>query len=175
LIAVLDKALGKPLIGNSAIIDSMIKSNPARVFRSRLGRIEVNQPIARPGGRSPEGPHTHFLPHLLGSEPTEAIPLGWSAQALAYPPHPLRGHLGQPKAFDRAQHDRFQSLLARFGDPRHLLTKGAVFRAVRGGASPAASLEAPKRASSIQVALRQLRELDGDSENLRRWRLHYAC
>jgi hypothetical protein len=34
---------------------------------STLARIEVFAPIPLPGGRSPAGAHTHFLPQLLAS------------------------------------------------------------------------------------------------------------
>ena len=38
-------------------------------FISRVGRIEVFQPIPPPDGKSPEGPHTHVLPKLLRHQP----------------------------------------------------------------------------------------------------------
>ena len=43
----------------------IVSASPHRVFVSRIGRIEVFQPIPPPGGSSPEGPHTHVLPKLL--------------------------------------------------------------------------------------------------------------
>ncbi len=42
----------------------ILAANPHRVFLSRLGRIEVYQPIPPPSGKSPQGPHTHVLPQL---------------------------------------------------------------------------------------------------------------
>ena len=48
----------------------ILAANPHRVFISRLGRIEVYQPIPPPSGKSPEGPHTHVLPRLLQSRRT---------------------------------------------------------------------------------------------------------
>ena len=50
--------------GNPAM-GMILAANPPRVFISRLGRIEVYQPIPPPSGKSPEGPHTHVLPKLL--------------------------------------------------------------------------------------------------------------
>ena len=44
--------------GNPAMA-MILAANPHRVFISRLGRIEVYQPIPPPSGKSPEGPHTH--------------------------------------------------------------------------------------------------------------------
>ena len=59
----------------------ILAANPHRVFISRLGRIEVYQPIPPPSGKSPEGPHTHVLPRLLKSgrthPATEPVPEGW--------------------------------------------------------------------------------------------------
>src|SRR4051812_7454929 len=55
--------------GNPAMA-MILAANPHRVFISRLGRIEVYQPIPPPSGKSPEGPHTHVLPRLLQSRRT---------------------------------------------------------------------------------------------------------
>jgi predicted Fe-S protein YdhL (DUF1289 family) len=44
---------------------ALVNVSPARVILSPIGRVEVFTPIPLPNGRSPEGPHTHFLPiHL---------------------------------------------------------------------------------------------------------------
>ncbi len=45
----------------------LLNTNPHRVFISRIGRIEVYQPIPPASGKSPEGPHTDILPKLLNS------------------------------------------------------------------------------------------------------------
>ena len=50
----------------------ILAANPHRVFVSRLGRIEVYQPIPPASGKSPEGPHTHVLPKLLKSRRNRA-------------------------------------------------------------------------------------------------------
>jgi len=84
LIETLRRAEGAPYadgLEGSGHMAAIMAANPARVVQSALGRIEVNQPIAAPGGASPEGPHTHFLPALLrgGRDPSPArpIPPGW--------------------------------------------------------------------------------------------------
>jgi hypothetical protein len=61
--------------GNPAM-GMILAANPHRVFISRLGRIEVYQPIPPPSGKSPEGPHTHVLPRLLKSGRTRRIRRG---------------------------------------------------------------------------------------------------
>ena len=57
--------------GNGAM-GTILAANPHRVFISRIGRVEVFQPIPPPDGKSPEGPHTHVLPKLLRSRRTHA-------------------------------------------------------------------------------------------------------
>ena len=66
VIAALRSCAGKSLFapGNPAM-GVILASNPHRVFASRLGRIEVFQPIPPVDGKSPTGPHTHVLPKLL--------------------------------------------------------------------------------------------------------------
>src|ERR1043166_1899341 len=81
----------------------LLKTNPHRVFISRIGRIEVYQPIPPASGKSPKGPHTHILPKLLNSgrshAATEPIPDGWIPCAHLYPAHPVRDS-GHPASFD---------------------------------------------------------------------------
>lgn len=57
---------------------SILAESPTRVVESQLARIEVYAPIPPPGGNSPDGAHTHFLPQFLASG--EEIP-----SALALP------------------------------------------------------------------------------------------
>ena len=58
----------------------LVALSPTRVVRHSIGRIEVATPIPPPGGLSPPGPHTHFLPDLLalGGDlpPSLALPKG---------------------------------------------------------------------------------------------------
>jgi hypothetical protein len=74
--------------GNPAM-GVILAANPHRVFISRIGRIEVYQPIPPATGKSPDGPHTHVLPKLLRSKrshpATEPIPDGWVPCAHFYP------------------------------------------------------------------------------------------
>ncbi len=46
---------------------AIFAANPHRVVESMLGRVEVYSPIPLPGGTSPAGAHTHFLPEFLKS------------------------------------------------------------------------------------------------------------
>jgi hypothetical protein len=106
--------------------------SPHRVFVSRLGRIEVYQPIPPPDGASPDGPHTHVLPRLLergrSHAATVPIPTGWVAGVTLYPPHPLRHSSGRPVDFDAARHAAFQSLMERYGSPEMVAGKRAALR-----------------------------------------------
>ena len=134
--------------GNPAM-GMILHANPHRVFISRLGRIEVYQPIPPPSGKSPEGPHTHVLPKLLNSgrthPATEPIPDGWIPCAHLYPPHPARDGLGEARPFDAARHDAFQQMMAACGDPETLAIKRRVVDAVRAGQPPAGDGGGPPR------------------------------
>ena len=119
--------------GNPAM-GILLAANPHRVFISRLGRIEVYQPIPPPSGKSPEGPHTHVLPRLLKSRrthpATEPVPDGWIPCAHFYPAHPAKDGMGHSRPFDRARHDGFQRLLGLLGSPDANATKRAVIAAI---------------------------------------------
>ena len=128
LIRVLRDSCGMPLLdpANPAGM-AIVHQSPHRVFVSKLGRIEVYQPIPPPDGRSPEGPHTHLLPKLLGTgrahAATSPIPAGWVSALDIFPAHPLRTPMLEPRAFDATRHAAFQALLTRFGLPQMLAAK----------------------------------------------------
>ena len=62
----LRNAAGRPLLGpDPEVVRLLGASSPHRVFISNLARIEVYGPI--PTEQTPDGPHTHLLPELLGS------------------------------------------------------------------------------------------------------------
>jgi len=66
--------------------------SPHRVFLCPFARAEVKQPIPRPDGRSPDGPHTHVLPRLIATGRTHAAnvpaPEGWIPCLTVFPPAP---------------------------------------------------------------------------------------
>jgi hypothetical protein len=156
--------VGRPLFapGNGAIA-TILAANPHRVFISRVGRVEVFQPIPPPDGKSPDGPHTHLLPRLLRHNrthaATEALPNGWIPCGHFYPPHPTRNALGQPQRFQAERHAAFQALLGRYGDPQLVDIKRRVMESVAAGTSPD-SIRIPAgrfARASVRIALRQLR------------------
>jgi predicted Fe-S protein YdhL (DUF1289 family) len=66
LIANLNDRIGEPYQTFLGEIGNVIlRLSPTRVIRNAIGRIEVFAPIPQAGGRSPSGPHTHFLPKQL--------------------------------------------------------------------------------------------------------------
>src|SRR5258708_7240654 len=138
----------------------ILSANPHRVFISRLGRIEVYQPIPPPSRRSPEGPHTHVLPKLLNSgrthPATEPVPDGWIPCAHIYPPHPARDGLGEMQPFDAARHEHFQRIMAVCGDPEILRFKRRVVDAVLAGKPPSAIAAGRHGRAGIRIALRQM-------------------
>ena len=153
----------------------ILTANPHRVFISRIGRAEVFQPIPPPGGKSPDGPHTHVLPKLLAHRrthaATEPLPEGWVPCAHLYPAHPLRDQLGRKRVFDLDCHAAFQALLERYGLPELALLKRNVIEAVAKGLGPDAVVLPSDRTASttVRVAVRQLAELEPDAPALTAW------
>jgi hypothetical protein len=158
--------------GNPAMA-MILAANPHRVFISRLGRIEVYQPIPPPSGKSPEGPHTHVLPRLLKSRrthpATEPVPDGWVPCAHIYPPHPARDGLGEPRPFDPARHVSFQQMTAVCGDPEIVAIKRRVIDAVRAGKPPSEIAESRHGRTSVRIALRQMKAEGRTSPVLPAW------
>jgi hypothetical protein len=158
--------------GNPAMA-MILAANPHRVFISRLGRIEVYQPIPPPSGKSPEGPHTHVLPRLLHSRrthpATEPVPEGWVPCAHLYPPHPARNGLGAVRPFDAMHHHAFQRVMAACGDPASLATKRRVVDAVLAGEPPTAVASDRHGRTSVRIALRQMKSQGYASAALTAW------
>lgn len=159
----------------SAAMRVILAANPHRVFISRAGRAEVFQPIPPPGGKSPNGPHTHVLPKLLAHgrthAATEPLPDGWVPCAHLYPPHPLRDRFGQRRPFRHDHHVAFQDLLERFGDPELVALKRQVVDSVMAKDGP--SMVSPPKdrfaRATVRVALRQLQASDQPSAKLTAW------
>lgn len=89
-LAALREGVGKPILapGNPAG-PAIARSSPTRIFVSALARLEVHQPIPPPGGKSPEGPHSHLLPHYLkegrAHAPGSPLPAGLYCGLSLYP------------------------------------------------------------------------------------------
>jgi len=176
VVAKLRTCAGRSLLepGNPAM-GLIVSEGPHRVFKSRIGRVEVYQPIPPAHGKSPDGPHTHVLPKLLMHKrthpATELIPKGWIPCAHLYPAHPKKDALGHSQNFDRARHDAFQTILERFGDPILFALKRDVIKAVSLGQVPASVPIAHKRLAkgTVRVALRQLQALGIATLSLPAW------
>ena len=176
LIAVLQSAAGKPVFDpGSPAMGAILKANPHRVFISRVGRIEVFQPIPPANGKSPEGPHTHVLPKLLRHRrthpATQQVPDGFAPCAHCYPAHPIRDAKGIPRPFDRAAHGAFQAMLQRLGDSEAIALKRRVVAAVAAGENPATVTVINKRfaRANVRVALRQIAAAEAGSPVLAAW------
>jgi hypothetical protein len=160
--------------GNPAM-GLILAANPHRVFISRVGRVEVFQPIPAPGGKSPNGPHTHVLPKLLKSRrthaATEPVPDDWIPCAHFYPAHPIKDDRGHARPFDHDQHGHFQRLLGLFGSPDSNATKNEVIAAIiseRPPFTPETALSRNTRVS-VRITLRQLRSQLHPSRSLPMW------
>ena len=176
VIAALRHWVGQSLFapGNGAM-GVILAANPHRVFLSRVGRVEVYQPIPPPDGKSPDGPHTHVLPRLLRHRrthaATEAVPAGWIPCAHFYPPHPLRDVFGHRRFFQSERHAAFQTILDRYGDPQIVDIKRRVVEAVAAGQKPPeADIAADRFArAAVRVALRQLQAAEQNSPAMAAW------
>lgn len=176
VIAKLRESVGRAIFepGNTAM-GIILSVNPHRVFVSRIGRIEVYQPIPPMTGKSPDGPHTHVLPKLLRSgrthPATEPIPESWIPCAHFYPSHPAKDAMGHLRSFDHARHDGFQQLLGVFGSPESMALKGRVIAAIADEQPPFAPDTAVDRNAriSIRVALRQMKASGHLSRSLPAW------
>jgi hypothetical protein len=153
----------------------LLETNPHRVFISRIGRIEVYQPIPPASGKSPDGPHTHVLPKLLKSgrthAATEPIPEGWIPCAHLYPGHPVR----EGDRFDTACHDSFQRTIERFGLAECLAIKRRVVDAIGAGEPPsnlATTLDRHGR-TGVRIALRQFKAAGTVSPMLKAWLVEF--
>jgi hypothetical protein len=176
LAAELRRAVGTRLLDPPRGVARLIMdASPHRVALTRLGRIEVYQPIASADGQTPSGPHTHLVPSVLRPALTHAaniaVPEGWVPVLALYPVHPARDEAGNPKPFDPGSHAAFQALVARYGDPAARDAKATVLAAIEHGVSPTARrLPSSRRArAASRIALRQLRQSGVDSPVLEDW------
>lgn len=160
---------------DNGAMSTILTANPHRVFSTRLGRIEVFQPIPPPHGKSPSGPHTHVLPKLLAhgrTHPaTEPLPDGWVPCAHLYPANPIRDKFGRMRAFQPGHHASFQALLTRFGDPELCALKQRVIEAVTARCEPFVGTMPNSRfaRTAVRVTLRQMQASDCFSTVLAAW------
>ncbi len=174
ILRALRAAAGRPLLDGDLFAELPAMS-PARVFLSRLGRVEVRTPIPAPGGRTPDGPHTHVLPHLLRLRRTHSanVPLPERIVPCVemFPASAIQDAHGRRRPFDAANHEAFQGLLAAHGDPACVMAKRETIAAVRA-AGPPRDAPSYSRAQRLarRVALRQLAQTDGPSPALTEWR-----
>jgi hypothetical protein len=152
---------------------ALLEAGPQRVVASRLGRIEVTQPIPRK--RTPLGPHTHLFPDRIGEgrRSGEGVPLpeGWLPCLHLFPPHPCLDLAGDERPFEDARHAAFQRLLEAWGPADYVIAKARVHTALESGAPPEAFEPEDSLLAhlALRVALRQLRQTQGDDEVLAAW------
>ena len=176
VVAALRSRIGQSLLApENDTMRIVLAANPHRVFVSCIGRAEVFQPIPPPGGKSPDGPHTHVLPKLLAHgrthAATEPLPAGWIPCAHLYPAHPLRDQFGRSRAFRRDHHDAFRAMLERYGLPESMALKRKVVEAATAGRRPDTEPQPTDRfaRATVRVALRQLSATEPMSPTLAEW------
>ena len=174
--ASLRRHVGKSVFAaDSGAMGVLLNANPHRVFVSRVGRVEVFEPIPPPDGKSPDGPHTHLLPKLLAHgrthAATEPVPNNWVPCAHCYPPNPVRDGQGRSRSFDAQCHDAFQAMLEQYGDLERLVLKKRLIQAVGAGHEPFAITTDGDRfgRATVRVTLRQLQASGPRSAVLAAW------
>lgn len=114
-----------------------------------LGRIEV----LGGGLGDPFGPRAYVVPKILRSGRTHVatapIPPGLVPVAHLFPPHPCRDLALRSIPFDRARHEGFQALLARWGDPA-----GVARKVERAAGLPTRSGATDRRGRAIDRVVR---------------------
>lgn len=186
LLSALRACCGRPTFASEAG-HAILAFHPHRVVMSHLGRAEVYQKIGGPdtGGVSPPGPHTHVLPKLLAAKRTHSantpIPDGLVPCLFLHPANPVITSLGDDKPFDRAQFERFQAYLDRYGVAGYAQTKTRIWQAIEADQGPASTAEPATRLerAALRNALRQaarVAEASGDLVRAKRvaaWRAQF--
>ena len=178
LIAALRSAQGANiLVTGCDAFTHILRHHPHRIFISRLGRLEVYQPIGIE--KSPEGPHSHVLPKLLATGLHHAantpIPSGMISGLMLYPANPCMDTLGNEQAFDPLSHQAFQALLAKYGLPEYLEEKVRILNAytqeidVKSYPAPTSRLGR----MAARIALRQAFHTQKDCLQLKAWRTRF--
>ena len=174
LVATLRRHVGRSVLEPaSRIMAALIDATPHRVAISRLGRIEVYQPIGR--SRTPEGPHTHVLANLLKSGRTHSagipVPLGHLPCLSLYPESPVFDAKGRPKPFDTSKLHDFETLLELWGQPDYCREKRRLRAALGLGRAPE-GYDCPSTRigrTAVRIALRQLGRSRPEDPVLRAW------
>jgi hypothetical protein len=173
-IGLLRGGLGRSLLSPEgfSLLREIARLSPHRVFRCRVGRVEVYQPIPSPKEKSPRGPHTHVLPRLLALRRSHAatlpIPAGWVPCMMMYPPNPISGGHGGVRCFDNEAYEVFQRLWKCYGIQELVALKEELFAAWLAGQSTSPRnlpppLDRAGRAL-IRVALRQWQQIRSSVE-----------
>ena len=174
ILRALRAATGRPLL-DTGLFDTLREMSPARVFLSRLGRVEVCTPIPGAHGRTPDGPHTHVLRKILGRGRTHSANLPLPGRlfpcAEMFPASAIRDMHGARQPFDSGRHDAFQRLLADYGDAGCLKAKRETTEAIHAGRPPRDEpLYTRAQRLARRVAIRQLFQTDGNSPALDAWK-----
>jgi hypothetical protein len=177
LLAALRGVEGCPLAEAGAAVGLLLEASPHRVFRTAVARLEVFTPIPPPDGTSPDGPHTHLLPRLLAAGRTHAatdpIPDGRAPGAAVHLPHPTRNVEGRRITPRPERHRRAQEAFTRYGDPAEVAAKAAVTEALATSAEPPPWTIARDHRATVELALRQVEELEPGHPHLGGWRARF--
>jgi Family of unknown function (DUF6925) len=178
LIAALRSAEGSNILApGCSVFSEVLQHSPHRIFISRVGRLEVYQPIGLE--KSPEGPHTHVLPKLLATGLHHAanipIPSGMISGLMLYPGNPCVDILGREQTFEPLLHQAFQETLLEHGLPEYLEEKARILDSYSQEVDVENYPEPASRLSRLaaRIALRQTFHTQGDCQRLNEWRTRF--
>lgn len=162
MLRALQEAEGQPFVGNAAVMQQLLISQPHRVMTSPAGRIEIYQHVPPPDGKSPEGPHTHLLFNLVEkNRPHSAntpIPLGMQSALTLHPRSPWRNALGEKHDFRADIDAEFAPWLARFGLGEDQATDANIRAIIAADAAPDPALwpKTRRARTKARIVLRRL-------------------
>jgi hypothetical protein len=178
LIRLLRQAEGQPYAAlDSELTNRLMQLSPTRVILSKLGRIEIYQPIGKE--KTPHGPHTHLLPKLLAKKATHSantpIPEPLVPCLSLHPANPLFDALGQEIPFNSTRLEQFLSLFEQFGLTHCRQQKQAVMQAVLSGVAPEDYPQPEQREAraTMRVSLRQMYQQTQYHPNIKRWMQYF--
>ncbi|ODT87452.1 hypothetical protein [Phenylobacterium sp. SCN 70-31] len=179
LIAALTDLEGQSLFSaaGAAAMTTVLAAQPHRVVISPLARVEVYAPIPQPGGKSPDGPHTHLLPKLIASGRTHAanapIPPGLQPALMLHPRSPWRDAMGLRTSFDPGLDRIFQAILDDHALDEDRRIRRAVEAAVSDGQAPETFAWPDTRRGRIQARITLRRLAQQGRQGVSAWRRLY--
>ena len=155
------------------LVNEVINKSPNRVVLSKLGRVEIYQPIGK--DKTPQGPHTHLLPKLLAKKITHSantpIPKDFVPCLTLHPANPLLDQFGQDMPFNESRFKQFTALLNQWGIVDCNDVKKSLAQAVLSDTIPSDYPKPQTREAraTLRVTLRQMQQQGRYHPHINKW------